>query len=99
MSDEIYDTYLRVRSHTRNCGLSTSGVMILLSLDKASPQRVSELAGHVDTTQQAMGKMLKIMVALGYVHIKADSEDGRAREVNILRRGRTKVNQIIKKWG
>jgi len=96
MRDEIYDTYLRNRKHAKACGLSMTAVMVLLSLDKTSPQRVTELADNTDSSQQAIGKMLKDMG--GYVHIREDSGDRRAKVISITGRGSAKVGQIIKRW-
>lgn len=49
--------------------------------------RVSELAERAQVTQQAMGKMLKELEALGYITRATDPTDRRARDIRLTDTG------------
>lgn len=49
--------------------------------------RVTELAERAQVTQQAMGKMLREIERLGYIHRDVDSKDKRAREIRLTEHG------------
>ena len=57
--------------------------------------RVTELAECAQITQQAMGKTLRELEALGYIERAVDEQDRRAKAIRLTQRGRQLVADAI----
>jgi DNA-binding MarR family transcriptional regulator len=57
--------------------------------------RPSELADHMSITKQSVNDLLRDLERLGYLMLRADPEDGRARLVRLTARGR-RLDAIVR---
>ena len=58
--------------------------------------RVSELAERAQMTKQSMGYLADSLEAAGYVTLKQDPADGRAKRVRLSAKGRAAVGALVR---
>ena len=68
---------------------------LLRNLPEAG-SRVSELAERAQMTKQSMGYLADSLATAGYVSLKADPSDGRAKRVRLTAKGRTAVDALVR---
>lgn len=61
-----------------------------------SGSRVSELAERAQMTKQSMGYLADSLAAAGYVTLKPDPTDGRAKRVRLTAKGRPAVEALVR---
>ena len=62
----------------------------------AGGSRVSELAERAQMTKQSMGYLADSLEAAGYVTLKPDPADGRAKRVRLTAKGRAAVEALVR---
>ena len=94
----MYENYKRVMHHSKEVGLSPATILILSSLAETPNQRTTQLADEIHITQQAVGKLVQILATDGLVVSHEDDNDRRANSIYITKKGRNRVEKLVKKW-
>lgn len=75
---------LRLRGYE---GIRFSYTNLLPHLDREHGSQITELADRMDVSKQAVGQMVRQLQELGYVQVRKDPSDGRARLVALTEEG------------
>ena len=87
----MYDEALRA------AGLRITQFTLLVSIEDAEPQSISELADHLAMERTTLTRNLQLMERRGWIEIGPEGYR-RTREMTLTKKGRAKLEQALPLW-
>jgi DNA-binding MarR family transcriptional regulator len=75
-----------------------SGIIILATLDRLGPMRMSDLAAEIGLDRSTISRQVAAVVRSGYVQKLEDSSDARASQLQLTPRGHATRRKLAEAW-
>jgi DNA-binding MarR family transcriptional regulator len=75
-----------------------SGIIILATLDRLGPMRMSDLAAEIGLDRSTISRQVAAVVRNGYVQKLDDSSDARASQLQLTSRGHAARRKLAEAW-
>jgi len=95
---KIRKSLMETQTLEQQFGESTATMILLIELSNGEPDRVTTIAERVGITQQAVGKTITRLAEKGWLTQDSDPTDGRARMVQLTKRGTDVVDFLGALW-
>ena len=75
-----------------------SGIIILSTLDRLGPMRMSDLAAEIGLDRSTISRQVGAVVRGGYVQKLGDTSDARASQLQLTSRGHAARRKLAEAW-